>query len=241
MGQINSESTHSSGIKVLDRAVHILLTVAKQPRSLSELCEATALPRATAHRLATALEAHNILTRTSDGKWAIGNVLTSLGAGSSTQLIDVAAPIMANLVETTGESIQLYQLAGTTRVCIAAQEPPFGLQNTVPVGSRLPLSAGSAAKVFLAYSSPNLRDSILENHDTQFTIEELHLVKEQGWAESIAEREVGLASITAPVFHKDGLLLAALSISGPAERFKPSPKKWADVLTQAATTLSEHL
>ena len=101
MGQNRTEAVTSSGIKVLDRAVTIMLTVAEQPRSLSELCEATNLPRATAHRLASALEAHHIFTRTSDGRWTVGPVFTSLGSGNSTKLIDAAAPIMNSLVTKT--------------------------------------------------------------------------------------------------------------------------------------------
>lgn len=241
MGQNRTEAVTSSGIKVLDRAVTIMLTVAEQPRSLSELCEATNLPRATAHRLASALEAHHIFTRTSDGRWTVGPVFTSLGSGNSTKLIDAAAPIMNSLVTKTGESVQLYQLAGTTRVCIAAQEPTSGLQNTVPVGTRLPLTAGSAAKVFLAYSSPALQESVLADNP-HFTTTEINTVRTQGWAESISEREVGLASLTAPVFNSEGLFVAALSISGPAERLKPTPVTlWAPTLSEAATSLGEKL
>lgn len=241
MGQNRTEAATSSGIKVLDRAVTIMLTVAEQPRSLSELCEATQLPRATAHRLATALEAHHIFTRTSDGRWTIGPVFTSLGSGNSTKLIDAAVPIMNNLVAETGESVQLYQLAGATRVCIAAQEPTSGLQNTVPVGTRLPLTAGSAAKVFLAYSPTSLQEMVAEEK-CHFTTNEIAAVREQGWAESVSEREIGLASLTAPVFNSEGTLVAALSISGPAERLKPSPGAlWAKPLTLAAAELGSEL
>ena len=160
MGQNITPPATTSGIKVLDRAMLILVTIGEKPRSLTELCEATGLPRATAHRLASALETHHILTRTTDGRWTIGAVLTSLGARSATTLVDAATPIMAALMADTGESVQLYQLAGAHRVCIAAQEPASGLQNTVPTGSRLPLTAGSAAKIFLAYSSPALKATI---------------------------------------------------------------------------------
>lgn len=241
MGQINTDSATTSGIKVLDRAVLIMLTVAEHPRSLSELSEATGLPRATAHRLATALEVHHILTRTTDGRWTIGAVLTSLGANSSTKLIDVAGPIMTALMDESSESVQLYQLAGATRVCIAAREPGSGLHNTVPVGTRLPLTAGSAAKVFLAYASPSLRESILAKTD-KITLADLEQVREQGWAESVSEREVGLASCSAPVFNSEGLFTAVLSISGPTERLKPSPGAlWSDALSKSAAILSEAL
>ena len=168
MGQYNApDAASGSGIKVLDRAVLILTTIADQPRSLAELCQATKLPRATAHRLATALETHRMLSRTADGRWSIGSALTSLGSGSSDTLIDAATPIMNALMQRTGESVQLYRLTGTSRTCIASKEPPSGLQNTVPVGSRMPLTAGSSAHVFMAYAPPTLRDSILA--DAAFT------------------------------------------------------------------------
>ena len=226
MGQNITPPATTSGIKVLDRAMLILVTIGEKPRSLTELCEATGLPRATAHRLASALETHHILTRTADGRWTIGAVLTSLGARSATTLVDAATPIMAALMADTGESVQLYQLAGAHRGCIAA---------------RLPLTAGSAAKIFLAYSSPALKATIMAENPS-FTLQDIDEARDQGWAESISEREVGLASLSAPVFNGEGLFVAALSISGPAERLKPHPGAlWADHLVAAATQLSAAL
>ncbi|MGP6174942.1 IclR family transcriptional regulator [Corynebacterium sp. A21] len=238
MGQYSASTP--SGIKVLDRVVAIMMSAADHPRSLAELCEDTELPRATVHRLATALECHRILARTSDGRWSIGSALATLGAGAKTQLIDAATPVMAALMDRTGESVQLYQLTDTTRTCVAAQEPPVGLQNTVPVGSQMRLTAGSAAKIFLAHSSPHLRDALLP--DAAFTARELTLVREQGWAESVSEREPGLASLSAPVFNSAGLFLAVISISGPAERLGPEPgAAWSKDLMHAAQKLSAAL
>ncbi|NLA56822.1 MAG: helix-turn-helix domain-containing protein, partial [Corynebacterium humireducens] len=187
MGQYSAVS----GIKVLDRAVAIMMAVAPHPLSLTELCETTGLPRATAHRLATALETHRILARGDDGRWTTGTALTSLGTGGRDQLLDAARPVMSDLVDVTGESVQLYQLTGTSRTCVAAQEPPVGLQNTVPVGSQLALTSGSAAKVFLAFGSPQLRETILPQ--VTFDPEELGDVEKQRLSESVAERELGLA------------------------------------------------
>ncbi|GAA4788261.1 IclR family transcriptional regulator [Corynebacterium canis] len=239
MGQYQPPG-NGSGIKVLDRAVHILTTIAEQPRSLSELCEATGLPRATTHRLATALESHRLLTRTSDGRWNIGSALTALGSGSSDKLVDAATPLMAAIMEHTNESVQLYRLTGTTRTCIASLEPPSGLQNTVPVGSRMPLTAGSAARVFMAYASPQLRAAIMPK--AAFSIEDLEQVRAANFAESTSEREAGLASVSTPVFDHTGQVIAALSISGPIERFGPHPgTRWAPALIDAAEKLSAQL
>ncbi|APT84635.1 IclR family transcriptional regulator [Corynebacterium aquilae] len=240
MGKISMTDTHAeSGIKVLDRAVAILTAVASRPHSLAELCEATGLPRATAHRLATALETHRMLARTSDGRWSIGSTFTSLCASTPDRIIDAATPIMATLMESTNESVQLYRLTGTSRTCIAAVEPSSGLQNTVPVGSRMPLTHGSAARVFMAYASEQLKAAILPV--AAFDENDLAQVRTDGYASTISEREQGLASITMPIFDH-GQVVAALSVSGPTERFLPSPEdRFAEALTHAARALSEAL
>jgi len=56
-----------SGVGVVDKAVVILRSLESGPRSLHGLTEATGLPRATTHRLATALEAHLLIERDSSG------------------------------------------------------------------------------------------------------------------------------------------------------------------------------
>ncbi|MBC3178630.1 IclR family transcriptional regulator [Corynebacterium lujinxingii] len=221
-----------SGIKVLDRAVAIARSVAAGDKTLAELSDDTELPRATAHRIATALELHHVLARNDHGEWRLGPALSGYAAGPSPKLLAAAAPVMRELVAATGESAQLYQLTGSTRTCIAAEEPESGLHNVVPVGSRLTLAAGSAARVFAAHAPI----------DAPFDTADLERVRVDGFAESVAEREVGLASVSAPVFGPDGTLVAVLSISGPAERLRPSPAgKWGAALKDATARLSAEL
>ena len=137
---------------------------------------------------------------------------------------------MADLVHATNESVQLYELTGSSRTCVAAIEPPSGLTHTVPVGSQLPLDRGSAAKIFAAHKLV----------DAPFPDEEMVTVRSTGLAESVAEREVGLASVSTPIFGKNGTVLAVLSISGPVERLKPSPAdKWGKELLAAAKKLTQ--
>ncbi len=61
----DTASEVSSGIGVLDKSVAVLRAIAEAPCNLSELCDRTGLPRATAHRLAVGLETHRFLTRDS--------------------------------------------------------------------------------------------------------------------------------------------------------------------------------
>ncbi|QGU01859.1 HTH-type transcriptional repressor AllR [Corynebacterium kalinowskii] len=226
----------SSGIKVLDRSVLILHAVADGPRSLAQLCDDTRLPRATTHRLATALEAHEFLSRTEDGRWRIGPGLVSLSAGHGDLLIEAATPLMHQIMEATGESVQLYRISGNTRLCVASVEPSSGLHNTVPVGSRLSLTAGSAARVFAAFGTDEIRARVLA--DAPFTAADLEQVRSDGWAVSFSEREPGLASVSVPVFNGNGAIVAALSISGLDARFpRDAGEKWGSLLTEAANQL----
>lgn len=227
----------TSGIKVLDRSVLILQAVADGPRSLAQLCEDTGLPRATTHRLATALEAHEFLSRTDDGRWRIGHGLVSLSSGHGDLLIETATPLMHQIMELTGESVQLYRISGNTRLCVATVEPTSGLHNSVPVGSRLSLTAGSAARVFAAFGSDEVRARVL--NDAAFTASDLTEVRENGWAVSFSEREAGLASVSVPVFGPGNTIIAALSISGLDARFpRDAGEKWGALLIEAANQLA---
>ena len=68
-----------SGVGVVDKAMVILGAVEAAPRSLGELVEATGYSRATAHRLAVALEVHGLIRRDEDGRFALGVRLIALG------------------------------------------------------------------------------------------------------------------------------------------------------------------
>jgi DNA-binding IclR family transcriptional regulator len=214
-------------VAVLDKAVAILRAVADEPASLAELVARTELPRATAHRLATALEAHRLLRRTSTGAWAPGPALAELGRG----------PHLSVLRDATGESAQFYVRDGSSRICLAASERTHGLRDTVPVGARLPLTAGSAAHALLAFAPAEEVTALLPS--ASFTARTLLDVRRRGWAHSVAEREAGVASLSAPVRDGAGGVLGAVSISGPVERLgrRPSPEVVSAVL-EAAVAIS---
>ncbi|WP_343232140.1 IclR family transcriptional regulator, partial [Mycolicibacterium sp. CBMA 361] len=184
-----------SGIGVLDKAVGVLHSVAESPCGLAELCTRTGLPRATAHRLAAGLEVHRLLARDAEGRWRLGPALTELAGQVNDPLLSAAGAVLPRLREITGESVQLYRREGMARVCVMALEPPSGLRDTVPVGTRLPMTAGSGAKVLLAYSDPATQQAVLPT--AKFTDRVLAEVRRRGWAQSAAEREPGVASVSA--------------------------------------------
>ncbi len=185
--------------------------------SLAEVVEGTGLPRPTAHRLLSALEAHRLVAR-GDGRYSLGLRLLGWGSQAVGSFLAAAArPVLAALSNETGESAQLYVREGDRRVCVASVERAGGgLRDTVPVGAVLPLGRGSGGKVLLAWAEDRER---LPGMDPA----ELGGIRSRGWAESVAEREVGVASVSAPVFGPGGRLRAAVCASGPISRLGENP------------------
>lgn len=198
------------------------------------------MPRATAHRLAAACEFHRLLSRDDEGRWCLGPAIVELAAHVNDPLLAASSVVLPQLRETTGESVQLYRREGISRVCIAALEPPAGLRDTVPIGARLPMTAGSGAKVLLAHSDAATQAAVLPT--AKFTGRVLAEVRRRGWAQSVAEREPGVASVSAPVRDGRGAVIAAISVSGPIDRIGRRPgARWAADLLAAADALTRRL
>ncbi|MGI8665757.1 MAG: IclR family transcriptional regulator [Jatrophihabitans sp.] len=228
-----------SGIGVVDKSIAILAATATSPATLAELVERTSIPRATAHRLAVALELHRMLARDPDGRFVPGPRLAEFAATATDPLLERAAEVLVWIREHSGESAQLYRRDGRERVCVAAAERAAGLRTTVPVGARLPLTAGSGAQVLLAWELPDAVAGLLQS--AEFTERSLAEVRRRGWAQSVGQREAGVASVSAPVFapgQQSRRVVAAVSVSGPIERLGRSPgQRLGPILTAAAQRL----
>lgn len=207
---------------MLDKAVALLTALEQGPTNLAGLVALTGLPRPTAHRLALALEYHRLIERDRSGRFSLGSRLPELSAAAGEdRLLAAAAQVLTALRNQTGESTQLYKRHGNSRICVAAAERESGLRDTVPVGTTLPLTAGSAAQVLLAWEPADQIESQIQ--DARFNAAELVTVRKRGWAQSVAEREPGVASVSAPVFGPGNRVIAAISVSGPIERLSRTP------------------
>ena len=220
-------SGDKSGVGVLDKSVAILAYLAGGgPATLAQVVEGTGLPRPTAHRLLAALETHHLVSR-QEGRYVLGLRLLGWGnRAAGVGLVERARPVLESLRDESEESTQLYVREGKHRVCVASMERATGLRDTVPVGAVMPLSRGSAGKVLLAWAQGGV--------DGRSDAAELRGIRVRGWAESVAEREAGVASVSAPVFGEDGRLLAAVSVSGPISRLGESPGRWLSPLVVEA-------
>jgi DNA-binding IclR family transcriptional regulator len=238
--QDETGSKRGTGVGVLDRSVTLLDLLADGPRTLRWLSDNSALPRPTAYRLLVALEAHRLVARDTAGAFRLGPRLTELAvrAGPALDLAALAGPVLNRLHEATGESAQLYVRSGDRRLCIAARDAGTGLRDSVPVGALLPLDAGSGGTVLRAWSQLAGHPGDAAGRADGGRTGDLAAVRKRGWAASVAEREPGVASVSAPVL-AGGTLLGALCISGPASRIGTAPgKRLAPMVVEAAAELA---
>jgi DNA-binding IclR family transcriptional regulator len=207
-------------VGVIEKSVEILDALARGPLDLAGLQQATGLPRATAHRLAVALEGHQLVRRDAQGRFCLGFELIRLGraAADAFPLAELATPALAALRDRTGESVQLFVREADARRCVVSLQSQHALQWIVPVGALLPLDVGSAGKVLAAHG-PSV-----------------------GWAESVEEREAGVASVSAAVADRTGAVVAAVSVSGPVERLTRTPAtQFGGPVREAAAAVSAAL
>jgi len=208
-----------SGVGVLDKAFVVLNVLVTRPLALSEVVEATGIPRATCHRLLSALEHHGAVRRNDEGLYCVGPTMAGLGRAATSQFpfLRKAREIATDLRDKTGESVQVFMPETDGRRCVISLESPNGLRWIVPEGSLFPIARGSAGR---ALSGAKLSNG--------------------GWIESVEERVKGVASVSAPVIDAAGDVIAALSISGPLERMSRNPgAKFGAMVSRGARDLSQ--
>lgn len=182
-----------TGVGVLDKSVAIIDLVERAPVHAAELARELGMTVPTAYRLASALVTHSFLTRDADGRFRLGPRF------STSALIALACPTLRELRDGTGESAQLWVRRGGRRLCVANADSRAELRASIPAGALLPLPLGSAARVLLG-----------EPEDGP------------GWIQSVGSRQPGVGSVSAAI-RKHGEVMAAVCLSGPLDRLKPSP------------------
>jgi DNA-binding IclR family transcriptional regulator len=219
-------------VGVIDRAVAVLNAVERGARTLGAIRSETGFTRSTAHRLVASLEDHGLLFRVGGVGYALGPRLLGLAGAAMRELPlrELARPALERLARSTGESAQLFVRDGDRRICVDTVESEMELRTIVDVGASLPLTKGSAGKVFLAWGPPP-DDERIDDRLAQ----QIATTARRGWADSVGEREAGVASVSAPIFGPDGDLLAAISVSGPASRLGAlRAKTYAPAVVEAA-------
>ncbi len=169
---------------------------------------------------------------------------------STCDIREVALPYMEDLHRTTLETISLYILDGDERVCVERLESPQNVRIVARIGRRLPLYAGSAGKVFLAFLPEDQQANILNTMslvpftantitDKEILKGELDKIRQNGWAVSHGEWMPEASGIAAPIFGHDEAVAGVITISGPSQRFHEQViQNYCQILTRVARQIS---
>lgn len=243
-------------MSVLEKATELIdcLGHAGEPVSLAFVRSALDMPKSSTHRLLGELAGLGIVRRTEDGRYSLGPRLLYWGeaAAETFDLRAVAEPSMRRLRDTVGESVHLYLRDHDTRVCIAAVEARHELRPFIQLGRPLPLRAGAAGKVLLAFADDEVQRLELRRAKTDAEsfpnapgarlAEELERVRAERWATSVGERESGVSAAATPIVDSRGRVVAALCISGPSTRLVASLLDASrEPLQQSAAEISDLL
>ena len=245
-------------MQTFERAVAVLncFTLEDPELGVREVSRKIGLSASTTGRIMSGLKDLGFLSQNPDTRtYALGAAVMAW-AGVYTATLDVrntAMPAVDQLHRETQETISLYILQGTERVCVERRESPHTVRLVTRIGRRLPLYAGSAGKVFLAFL-PEARSNEILDHSvlTPFTPNtivdrdlldaELEAVRRQGYAVSTGEWQREASGIAAPVFGPRREIVAALTISGPSQRFNDAKmREYAGVVTGAANEVSRNM
>ena len=245
-------------MQTFERAVSILncFTLEQPELGVREISRKVGLSASTTGRIMSGLKDMGFLSQNFDTRTYSLGAAVMAWAGVYAATLDVRNTAMSavdQLHRDTQETISLYILQGTERVCVERRESPHTVRLVTRVGRRLPLYAGSAGKVFLAFLPPERTREILDASDlkpiTPNTIvdrglleAELDVVRRQGYAVSTGEWQREASGIAAPIFDPRGEIIAALTISGPSQRFNDAKmREYATVVTSAANEVSRNM
>jgi IclR family transcriptional regulator, acetate operon repressor len=223
--------------------------------TLSELSARASLPLGTTHRLLATLTARGYARQDPESRaYAVGYKVmdwaTRVGAN---QLLEVARPPMRQLMDETGETVNLVILDRTQIVYADQVAPERLVRMFTQVGNRAPVHSSGAGKALLAFRPAAEARALMSELDlkgytakTITTLSRLESalaeIRAQGFAVDDGEFEEGVRCLAAPILNGDGVSVAAVSISGPASRVSPDKVAPFSVkLKRCAAKISEAL
>lgn len=247
----------SKAFNSLEKALDILCSFDLDDSEFTaqEIADAQNLPLSTIYRYLDVLVQRGFLAKEpGNPKFTLGLTLFKLGniAASRIQLMDVALPHMQRLSRQAGETVLLTVPSGYEAICLERVETRRLIKLSLERGASLPLYAGASSKILLAYQEESFVDTMIAERGlqrlTKYTLthparlkKELKKIREQGFAFSDSEADLGARAVAAPIFGHQGKLIAGLTVAGPADRIKTNEvdRLAAQVVSTADTIFQE--
>ena len=199
----------TGGVEAVERALRVLdsFKPGDAGLSLKEVADRSGVNKATILRLSVSLEKFGHITRDAEGLFHLGPSLWRLGSvfRQNLRMGPIVRPVLANMVNATGESASFYVQRGNSGVCLYRVNSHRLARDHVEEGDIIPLSIGSSGRVLDAYT---IRQGKQATN-----------IRKAGYYLSLGERDPDVAGLSAPVLGLEGELLGAVSLSGLRVRF----------------------
>jgi DNA-binding IclR family transcriptional regulator len=215
------------GTQTATRSLGMLFVVAASPDPLAlrDIAATMGIAKSAAQRLLGELVRQSLLMRTPDNRYGVGPSLVALAAQvlQDDALRVAARPVLDALVERTSETVSLYIRSVNQRVCIDSRESPHPIRRAVPLGRTSPLFVGPTGKVILAYLPSAEREIILAEaeaagENVSLIRSQLGQIAENGYMAAVGDRIPGVGGLSFALL-KDRVVIAAITVSGPADRW----------------------
>lgn len=251
--------SRSPGSATLQRALDVLEAVGtSEPHGLSaaELARRLSLNRVTVHRILQSFCVRGYVRQEGPGKpYRLGLRLLELGEEivANLDVASVARPFLQELVDHTKETAHLAVLDNAEAVYVAKVESRHAMRLVSHIGSRVPLYCSALGKALLATCNDTDLDWLVSQQsfdprtprtiaDPEALRREVARIRRQGFAIDLAENERGVHCIGAAVLGRRGEGVAAVSVSGPAERItRRSIDDYAALVMKAARAMGAEL
>lgn len=165
MAKENPQNT----IPIIDRMNQTFdeLGRSEQGATSKELARSVDVPLSTMYRLLNSLAASDLVRKQSNGRFVLGTRLIGLAGHverdlTGRQLATLARPILDHLSRTTGEGCRVSVRDGLQTLVVAVGRSTDQFALTATPGERLPLHAGSSAKLLLAHAPETVIEQVLE-------------------------------------------------------------------------------
>lgn len=214
------------------------------------------IPLSTTYRYLETLEERGFLAKSNEGKhYTLGFTAFQLGniVAIQLRLVNIALPHMKSLALLSGETVFLSIISGWRMLVLETVETRTPVKLTVEPGSTQPLYAGAPSKILLAYQKESFIDSLFQKvvlrkytentpTDPMAIRKELRTIREQGFAFSYQEVDLGACAIAAPIRDGKGNVIACIAAGGPRERFSEETKpRLIQMVKDTASRISHDL
>ncbi|WP_425402934.1 IclR family transcriptional regulator [Klebsiella huaxiensis] len=216
------EMQHIAGAQTLLRGLAVIDAVATGHRDLKSISEFTAIPKSTAHRLATALVEQRYLRYAANVGYDLGPRLIELGARAldTISLPALARPWLQKLADTTKDTVHLGVREGDEVLYLEKINSQRGLEMRSRPGHRMPLALTGIGKALLINDSQDDLRALFLRQSTEHYLQRfltcMQRYSQGGYAFDLEENEPTIRCVAAPIFDARNQLIAAISVASTA-------------------------